>query len=122
MELIKIKPEVHNKGWGTEIWLCNSEKCCGKLLVFKKDSQFSLHYHLKKHEWFYVLKGELDLRYKDLRNGKDRYLTISEGDVVEIPTGFPHQLRALEDSTIIEISTEHFDEDSYRIEGGDSQK
>jgi magnesium-transporting ATPase (P-type) len=44
------------------------------------------------------------------------------GDIVEVKTGIPHQLEALEEGDIFEISTQHFDEDSYRVAKGDSQK
>ena len=49
-------------------------------------------------------------------------MIINEGDVVYIERGKPHQLTALEDnSSIFEVSTEHFDSDSYRVWKGDSQ-
>ena len=42
--------------------------------------------------------------------------TIVEGDSVLIERGLPHQLTALQDNSIIfEVSTQHFNEDSYRI-------
>ena len=42
--------------------------------------------------------------------------TLVSGQKVMIERGLPHQLIALEDnSTIFEVSTQHFDEDSYRI-------
>ena len=41
---------------------------------------------------------------------------IREGDVVYIEKGLPHQLTALSPNSIVmEVSTEHFDDDSYRI-------
>ena len=41
---------------------------------------------------------------------------LSIGDSVTIERGQPHQLTALEDNSIVfEVSTEHFDKDSYRI-------
>jgi quercetin dioxygenase-like cupin family protein len=41
---------------------------------------------------------------------------LQEGDVVYIEKGLPHQLIALTEGAIVmEVSTEHFDEDSYRI-------
>ena len=47
---------------------------------------------------------------------------VLEGDCITIERGMPHQLIALEDgSEIFEVSTQHFDEDSYRIRKGDSQ-
>jgi mannose-6-phosphate isomerase-like protein (cupin superfamily) len=44
---------------------------------------------------------------------------LTTGDVVTIPIGMPHQLEAIEEGEIFEISTEHFDSDSYRIKKGD---
>ena len=46
---------------------------------------------------------------------------VKEGDVVRQRVGQPHQLFALTDGVIFEVSTEHFDEDSYRVWKGDSQ-
>jgi mannose-6-phosphate isomerase-like protein (cupin superfamily) len=46
---------------------------------------------------------------------------MSVGDSVTIPIGLPHQLTGLEDGEIFEVSTQHFDHDSYRIEKGTSQ-
>jgi quercetin dioxygenase-like cupin family protein len=51
-----------------------------------------------------------------VENGERLFTNLEEGDVIEIERGLPHQLEALEDgSTIFEVSTEHFDEDSYRV-------
>ena len=45
-----------------------------------------------------------------------RNLTLEKGDSVLIDRGLPHQLISLEDNSIVfEVSTEHFDEDSYRV-------
>jgi len=40
---------------------------------------------------------------------------------VRLSPGDPHQLVAQEDSEIYEVSTTHFDQDSYRVGPGDSQ-
>ena len=45
--------------------------------------------------------------------------TLKVGDVVTQYPGQPHQLIALEDGEVFEVSTEHFDSDSYRIYKGD---
>ena len=44
---------------------------------------------------------------------------LHKGDVVTILIGMPHQLYAIEEGEIIEVSTQHFDSDSYRIYKGD---
>jgi hypothetical protein len=46
---------------------------------------------------------------------------ISNGDVVRQRPGQPHQIKALTDGRIFEVSTHHEDSDSYRVMRGDSQ-
>lgn len=121
-EIIFSKPEIHSKGWGKEIWIQNNGLYCGKLLYFNKGASFSMHYHLNKIETFYVLSGSLELEHFDLNNADRKSNILQEGDVIDIPLGTPHKVRALTDAVIIEISTHHEDSDSYRIEKGDSQK
>lgn len=122
MEDIRIlKPEKHKKGWGEEVWIINTDKYCGKLLRFNKGALFSDHFHFVKDETWYVLQGKLELRHYNPANA-DRLITIlKKGDVVHIPPPSPHQVYALEESIIIEVSTPHDEEDSYRIGKGDSQ-
>ena len=104
------------KGWGHEQWICNNEKYCGKILHFNSGSKFSMHYHLTKDETWYVQKGAFIFNWIDVENGKLNTKVLATGDSVLIERGLPHQLEAMVDeSTIFEVSTEHFDEDSYRI-------
>ena len=45
------------KGWGSEnIWATN-DKYCGKMLNFKAGAKFSMHFHAKKDETWYVIMG-----------------------------------------------------------------
>lgn len=113
--------EVVQKKWGKEIIFHNDEDYCGKILVFRKYGKFSMHYHLKKKESWYVNKGSLILRFIDTATAERRQLTLTQGATWYIPQGYPHQLEAIEDSEVFEVSTQHFDDDSYRIEKGDSQ-
>jgi mannose-6-phosphate isomerase-like protein (cupin superfamily) len=114
--------KVVEKGWGQELWIVNNDKYCGKILKFNAGSKFSMHYHIEKEETFYVLKGHLVLNYFDLANAEIKSEHLYCGDVIDIPQCNPHKLEAIEDSSIIEISTHHEDSDSYRIGKGDSQK
>ena len=122
----KIKPKVCEgckvpKGWGEEIIIENNEMYCGKLLIFKKGCKFSMHYHLIKDETWYVDKGEFIYRWIDTDTAETIEQKLKVGDVVRQRVGQPHQLIALTDGTIFEVSTQHFDEDSYRVMKGDSQ-
>ena len=82
----------HEKAWGYELWIINNELYCGKLLVFKKDKEFSMHFHLLKDEAWYISKGQFLYKFIDT-----------------------------ETATIKEVSTQHFDYDSYRVIPGSSQ-
>ena len=106
------------KGWGHELIIVNNEKYCGKILVFKAGCKFSMHYHLIKQETWYVNKGQFTFNWIDTNTAERNTLYLREGDVVTIPIGMPHQLTAIEEGEIFEISTEHFDSDSYRVEKG----
>jgi mannose-6-phosphate isomerase-like protein (cupin superfamily) len=126
------KPEVLNiiecpscvipKGWGNEIIIINNEKYCGKLLFFNKGAKFSMHYHMIKDETWYVDEGEFIYRWIDTNNGELNEQRLYKGDVVRQIPGQPHQLETLTGGKIFEISTTHFDYDSYRVWKGDSQK
>ncbi len=110
-------PKRVDKKWGYELWVHNDSDYCGKLLVFNKiGDKFSMHYHLKKKETWYVQKGAFIFNWIDVENGTHNTKVLALGDSVLIERGLPHQLEAMVDgSTIFEVSTEHFDEDSYRI-------
>ena len=122
----KIKPKVCEgckvpKGWGEELIIENNEMYCGKLLIFKKGCKFSMHYHLIKDETWYVDKGEFIYRWIDTDTAETIEQKLKVGDVVRQRVGQPHQLIALTDGTIFEVSTQHIDEESYRVMKGDTQ-
>jgi len=117
-----VKPKIVQKGWGEEIWIHNDEEYCGKILrFFKKGNKFSLHYHVIKKESWYVGRGSFEYFWLDTEKGEEHSRYIPIGTCITIERGQPHQLVALEDnSEIFEVSTQHFDEDSYRIRVGDT--
>ena len=122
----KMKPTVCEgcrvpKGWGEELIIENNEMYCGKLLKFKKGCKFSMHYHLIKDETWYVNEGEFIYRWIDTETAETNEVKLKEGDVVRQRVGQPHQIIAETDGTIFEVSSQHFDEDSYRVFPGDTQ-
>lgn len=46
-------------------------------------------------------------------------VVLEQGQVFHVPKLLRHQMIAIGDSQLIEISTEHSEEDSYRIVKGD---
>jgi quercetin dioxygenase-like cupin family protein len=109
------------KAWGEEVIIHNDDGYCGKLLRFRKGGKFSMHFHSVKTETWYVNYGKFILTFIDTKIADRRTTTLVNGDIVHVEKNTPHQLEALEDGEIFEVSTPHSDEDSYRIEKGDSQ-
>jgi mannose-6-phosphate isomerase-like protein (cupin superfamily) len=115
----KLPVEVVPKGWGKEIIFVNNDEYCGKLLCFEKDKKFSMHYHIKKKETWYVSKGSFILIWVETNTGTTHTEYLKVGDVITNERGEPHQLIALEDAEVFEVSTKHYDEDSFRMWKGD---
>ena len=117
----KVKPsfpKIVEKEWGREIWMANnlSENYCGKILQINQGCNSSMHFHMEKHETFYITKGSLQVNTIDTMEGMVVKRIIHEGGTLEIPRGLPHQLIAYDgDVEFIEISTFHKDSDSHRI-------
>lgn len=112
---------IQPKKWGKEIILHNDKDYCIKFLRFNAGAKFSMHFHMLKTETWYVNKGEFTLKYINTKNADEQIQILTKGMIVNIEKGDPHQLIAITDGEIFEVSTQHFDDDSYRIEKGDNQ-
>ena len=122
-----VKPYVAEgcivpKGWGEEIIIENNENYCGKILIFKQGCKFSMHYHMNKDETWWVEYGEFIYRWIDTETAEMNEVKLEEGDVVRQRPGQPHQLEAISNGRVFEVSTHHEDTDSYRVIKGDTQK
>lgn len=109
------------KGWGHEIIIVNTPKYCGKILHFHAGGKFSMHYHLLKEETWYVASGRFRFLYIDTADATIHETALNVGDIVTNYVGQPHQIICEEAGDIYEVSTQHFDSDSYRVFKGDSQ-
>ena len=113
-------PVVHRKGWGSEKWIVNNQFYCGKILQFQKGKRCSFHFHTLKTETFYLQNGLiLILHSVQYDIGLAIETILNPGSSFHVPVGLRHQVIALEDSDLFEFSTQHFEEDSYRIVKGD---
>ena len=110
------------KGWGHEqIWVSN-DLYCGKILHFDEGKSFSMHFHAKKHETWYVMSGEFEVQWIDTNDAKWHAQSLFPGDVWENEQLFPHKLICFKAGSIMEVSTKDTIEDNYRVMPGDSQK
>lgn len=109
-QLCAVVPKL----WGREEWIVNNEKYCGKKLIFWQGYRFSLHYHKIKEESFYLLSGIVLLELIDKGLLTERIMTA--GDIAHVKPYVQHRVTALTDAELMEFSTQHLDEDSYRLE------
>jgi len=107
---VEIKhPSIHPKSWGFEAWIENIPEYCGKILVFRAGGHTSMHYHRQKMETLYLRKGKMIVRFED------EAVPLAVGDALKIEPYTLHRLEAIEESELIEVSTQHFEEDSVRV-------
>jgi len=108
------------KGWGFEKWIVNNEEYCGKLLFFHAGKRCSWHYHKLKDEVFYIQSGAVKIKFSEGDDiDKAEEIMLTTGQNFHVYRGLRHQIIAAADTELFEFSTQHFDEDSYRIIKGD---
>jgi len=102
--------KIVNKPWGREIWIANTNKYLGKILIIKKGHRLSKQYHKIKDETLYCDKGKYVMEL-----GR-KTLIIKPGQPVRIKPGTIHRMYAkFSDVRIIEVSTPQ-PKDRVRIE------
>lgn len=110
------------KGWGSEYIFATNDKYCGKLMYFKNQAKFSMHFHSEKDETWLVLQGRFEVKYIDTLDASIHSEILEEGQTWRNLPLAPHQLICLEEGIIVEVSTPDSVEDNYRVMPGDSQK
>jgi len=110
------------KPWGHELIWAVSETYCGKLLFVKAGAALSLQFHNEKDESWLVQSGRARLELGDVGQAVLNEEVISTGAAFRYRPGTVHRITALEDTTILEVSTPHLDdvvrlEDLYGREG-----
>lgn len=109
------------KGWGSECIVHSNANYCVKILHLKDKGECSLHFHKRKEESFLVLEGEVQIEL--CYNGKEKLLTLSRGESIDISPFMAHRFKALKESTVLEASNEDLEQDDLIIlEAGDTQK
>lgn len=108
VEMRKFKPKVVDKPWGREVWIADEPEYGGKILEVRRGFTSSLHYHRVKKETMHVLKGKVKIFFK---KGEDvEEVILEEGDSITIPSNTVHRIEGLEDSIIVEVSTQPLNE------------
>lgn len=110
-------PESRDLGprdWGKETLLIQTPAYIGKALFMRAGSAGGLQYHRKKIETFLLVDGRAVVDYDD-GTGALVSRDLEKGDVVHVPAGAPHRVRALTECLFFEWSTPVFN-DRVRVE------
>jgi mannose-6-phosphate isomerase len=111
----QCEPRKVEKPWGWELIWAETEQYLGKLLFVRAGESLSLQFHKEKDEAWYVLEGRAQL---ELGAPGERMLNseiVGRGAAFHFPPGTVHRVTALEDTSIIEVSTPQLD-DIVRLE------
>jgi len=110
------------KPWGHETIWARSERYVGKILHINAGHELSVQYHNRKDETIYLLSGEIVYRVQ--REGDDVLddMHLKVGESFRITPGTIHQMIAVTDCDVLEVSTPEIDDvvrlsDKYGREG-----
>jgi mannose-6-phosphate isomerase len=117
-----FEPRKVEKPWGHELIWAEAEQYVGKVLFVKAGESLSLQFHREKDESWLVHAGRAKV---ELGSAGDAVLTeevVGPGSAFRFRAGTVHRVIALEDTTILEVSTPQLDdvvrlEDRYGREG-----
>jgi mannose-6-phosphate isomerase len=103
------------KPWGYELIWALTERYCGKVLFVKAGQALSLQFHREKEESWLVQSGRATLELGEEGEGILMQGVIGPGSAFHYVPGTVHRVTAIEDTTILEVSTPHLD-DVVRLE------
>ncbi len=105
-EGIRHALEHVEKPWGYErLWALNRHYA-GKVLFIAAGESLSLQYHEQKDETIRIVSGRMRFRLGTSRDTLET-LILEPGMSRAIPPGMVHQMEALQDCTVVEVSTPH---------------
>ena len=121
MSAYATTPRRVEKPWGWELVWAETESYVGKLLHVRAGQSLSLQYHEVKDEAWLVQEGRASLELGEV-GGELETVEIGPGDTFRYRPRTVHRVTAIDDLTVVEISTNHLDDvvrldDRYGREG-----
>jgi mannose-6-phosphate isomerase-like protein (cupin superfamily) len=122
LDRFSFQPVKVEKPWGHEVIWAKADGYAGKLLFVRAGHALSLQFHREKDESWYVLEGRAELELGEAGQAVLSSEVVGPGAAFRFPPGTVHRVRAVQDSTILEVSTPQLDdvvrlEDEYGREG-----
>jgi mannose-6-phosphate isomerase len=117
-----VEPRRVEKPWGWELVWAETESYVGKTLFVRAGESLSLQLHRVKDESWYVQSGRARLELGDTGGGELLEEIVAAPAFFRLRPGTVHRVTAVEDTTILEVSTPHLGdvvrlEDRYGREG-----
>jgi len=111
-----------DKPWGYELIWALTERYCGKLLFVREGHSLSLQFHREKDESWFVQSGRAKVELGAVGDAVLSEEVVAAGAAFHFAPGTVHRVTALEDTTILEVSTPEIDDvvrlqDAYGREG-----
>jgi mannose-6-phosphate isomerase len=116
------EPRRVEKPWGWELVWAETEHYVGKVLFVKAGESLSLQFHRVKDESWYVQTGRAKVELSEAGEATLKEEIIAAPAYFHFVPGTVHRITAIEDTTIVEVSTPQLDdvvrlEDNYGREG-----
>jgi mannose-6-phosphate isomerase len=115
LEPFSIEPTKVDKPWGYEIIWALTDDYCGKILFVKAGESISLQFHRKKDESWFIQSGRARLDMAHPGEKLPQSEVVGSGTAFRIRPGTVHRVTAVEDTTIVEVSTPYL-EDIVRLD------
>jgi mannose-6-phosphate isomerase-like protein (cupin superfamily) len=117
-----VEPRRVDKPWGHELIWAATDAYVGKVLFVKAGHSLSLQFHREKDESWLVQSGRAKLELGEAGEPLLNEEIVAAGAAFHYAPGTVHRVTAIEDTTILEVSTPHLDdvvrlEDAYGREG-----
>jgi mannose-6-phosphate isomerase-like protein (cupin superfamily) len=110
-----------DKPWGYELIWSLTDHYCGKILFVRAGESLSLQFHRAKDESWHVQSGRAELDVGAVGEAVLHTEVLQAGAALHFPPGTVHRVKALEDTTILEVSTPQID-DVVRLEDAYGRK
>ena len=115
-------PRRVEKPWGHELIWAETDAYVGKLLFVRAGESLSLQFHREKDESWLVQSGRAKLELGLAGDAVLKEEVVGSGAAFRLRPGTVHRITAVEDATLLEVSTPQLDdvvrlEDRYGREG-----
>jgi mannose-6-phosphate isomerase len=115
LDRFAFEPRRVDKPWGYELLWAVAEQYVGKVLFVEAGHSLSLQFHREKDESWYVQSGRAKLELGEAGEAVLVEEVVTAGAAFRYRPGTVHRVTAIDDTTILEVSTPHLD-DVVRLE------